>query len=202
MRIGIFGGSFDPVHYGHLLMAEHAREQLRLDEVRFLPAATAPHKQHREIASAENRVEMLKLAIAGHVPFTVDTREIDRGGLSYTVDTLRELHDDDASRELFLLLGGDSLADLPGWREPEQICRLSTPAAIARVGFERLAFEALEPLVEPERMEAIKNCVVQMPLIELSSTEIRRRVGAGESIRFQTPRAVEQYVLSQELYAS
>ncbi|MEX1222945.1 MAG: nicotinate-nucleotide adenylyltransferase [Pirellulales bacterium] len=202
MRIGIFGGSFDPVHYGHLLMAEHAREQLRLDEVRFLPAATAPHKQHREIASAEDRVEMLKLAIAGHVPFTVDTREIDRGGLSYTVDTLRELHDEDDSRELFLLLGGDSLADLPGWREPEQICRLSTPAAIARVGFERLAFEALEPLVEPERMEAIKNCVVQMPLIELSSTEIRRRVGAGESIRFQTPRAVEQYVLLQELYAS
>lgn len=202
MRVGIFGGSFDPVHYGHLLMAEYAREQLRLDQVNFLPAATAPHKQDRESVSAEHRVEMLKLAIAGHTPFVVETREIDRGGVSYTVETLHEYRAEDAACELFLLLGGDSLADLPSWREPEQICRLSTPAAIARVGFERLAFEALEPLVEPERLEAIKNCVVQMPLIELSSTEIRRRVGAGESIRFQTPRAVEQYILSHEIYLS
>ncbi len=200
MRIGILGGSFDPVHYGHLLMAEHAREQLRLDEVRFLPAATAPHKQHRDLASAEDRVEMLKLAIAGHVPFTVDTREIDRGGLSYTVDTLRELHNEDASHELFLLLGGDSLADLPGWCEPEQICRLAVPAAIARVGNEQLPYGPLAALVESDRLEAIRRHTVRMPLIELSSTEIRRRVGAGESIRYQTPRGVEQYIAANRLY--
>src|SRR5262249_53628533 len=105
MRLGLFGGSFDPVHYGHLLLAECCRVQCRLDAVWFAPAAIPPHKQDQTLAPAVDRIEMLKLAIGGHEPFQVYTGEIDRGGLSYTVDTLKRLHAEDSSRELFLLMG-------------------------------------------------------------------------------------------------
>src|SRR5262249_55888086 len=130
MRLGLFGGSFDPVHYGHLLLAETCREQCRLDAVWFVPAAVPPHKQARELSSAENRVEMLKLAIAGNEAFSVYQMEIERGGVSYTVDTLEQLHAEDPTRELFFLMGADSLADLPTWRNPRRICELAIPLIV------------------------------------------------------------------------
>src|SRR5262245_39558001 len=132
MRLGIYGGSFDPVHYGHLLLAESAREQSRLDQVWFLPAATPPHKQQRELVSPRQRVEMLELAILGQSPFLVSTLEIDRGGVSYTVDTLAAIHAQRPGDDIFLLIGADALADLPNWREPGRICSLATPAAVCR----------------------------------------------------------------------
>ncbi len=200
MRRGIFGGTFDPVHYGHLLLAECCREQCELDEVWFLPAAVPPHKREAELAPAKNRVEMLELAIAGQQAFSVCRYEIDRGGVNYTFETLEHLHEEDPGRELFFLLGADMLRDLPHWREPQRILELALPAVVRRPGAGELDFAGLAPLASPERIEQIRGCQVEMPEIGVSSTEIRRRVAAGLSIRYQTPRAVEKYIETQGLY--
>src|SRR5437016_3149034 len=126
MRLGIFGGTFDPVHYGHLVLAECCREQCHLDRVLFLPAAMPPHKTAYEITPGADRVEMLKLAIGGHPQFEVGTYEVARGGVNYTFETLQALTSQYSDAELFFLLGADSLNDLPRWREPQRICELAT----------------------------------------------------------------------------
>lgn len=200
MRLGLFGGSFDPVHYGHLLLAECCREQCRLDEVWFVPAAVPPHKQDRQLSPAEARVEMLQLAIAGHEAFSVDRYEIDRGGVSYTVDTLRHVRREFPEEEPFLLMGADMLCDLPHWHEADQICRLAIPAVVGRPGPGQPDFGRLAGLAPPERIALARQHEVHMPQIELSSEEIRRRVAEGSSIRYQTPRAVEKYIETHQLY--
>jgi len=121
MRLGIFGGTFDPVHIGHLLVAEQCLEQCRLDQVWFIPAGILPHKLSQTIAPGKARAEMLELAVAGHERFRVDRRELERADPCYTVETLSSLHTEDPSRELFFVLGGDSLVDFPTWREPKRI---------------------------------------------------------------------------------
>ncbi|HQU44730.1 MAG: nicotinate (nicotinamide) nucleotide adenylyltransferase [Planctomycetia bacterium 21-64-5] len=200
MRLGLFGGTFDPVHLGHLLLAEYCREQCRLDAVWFVPAAEPPHKQRPDLTPARQRIEMLQLAIGGHEAFLVCTREVERGGVSYTVDTLGELAAEQPSRPLFFLLGGDSLADLPRWREPAKICELAMPVVVARPGSPPPDYTSLSSLVSAERLEQIRAHQVDMPQIGLSSREIRRRVAAGLSIRYQTPRAVEKYIETASLY--
>ena len=200
MRLGIYGGSFDPVHYGHLLLAECCREELRLDAVWLVPAAAPPHKQGRAVTPAKARVEMLQLALGGHEAITVSTIEIDRGGVSYTVETLRTINAMHPGAELFLLMGADMLLDLPTWREPAEICRLAIPATVRRPGFPPLDFSPLAPLVTPERLDEIRRHQVEMPQMGLSGTEIRQRVGQGKSIRYRTPRAVEKYIEANGLY--
>ena len=200
MRLGILGGAFDPVHYGHLLLAELCREACRLDQVWFMPAAAPPHKRHYALTSAEQRIEMLELAIGGNEQFAVSRLEVDRGGVSYTVETLAQLKAEAPERELFFLLGADSLVDLPGWREPARICELAIPVAVRRPDVAEPKLDTLAPLVSPERLEEIRRHQVEMPSIGLSSREIRRRVAAGLSIRYQTPRAVEKYIDTEELY--
>lgn len=200
MRLGLFGGSFDPVHLGHLLLAEYCREQARLDQVVFLPAAVPPHKQDRTLSPAEQRIEMLKLAVAGHEQFTVSRYEVDRGGVSYTVETLRHYREQDPEGELFLLVGADMLHDLPRWREAGEICRLAIPVAVRRPGTGDLDYSLLAGLVPPDRLDLFRQYQVEMPQIGLSSTDLRRRVAAGQSIRYQTPRAVEKYIETQGLY--
>ena len=190
MRLGILGGTFDPVHYGHLLLAETAREQCRLDQVWFLPAAIPPHKQGHELSSVEQRIEMLELAVAGNPAMIVSRLEADRGGVTYTVDTLAALAAEECRRELLFLMGADSLADLPNWREPERICQLAILAVVRRAGQE-VDYSRLADLVPAERLELFRQHQVEMPLIELSSHDIRQRVGRGQSIRYRTPRAVE-----------
>lgn len=202
MRLGIYGGSFDPVHYGHLLLAETCREQARLDEVWFMPAAVAPHKQHQSVTSAKQRVDMLELAIAGHAQLRVSTLEVDRGGTSYTVDTLKALQADRPGDDLFLLVGGDTLADLPNWRAPQQILEIATPLAVARHGAPPPHYSVLNRVLSPERMRSMERIVVEMPIIELSGRDIRERVASGRSIRFRTPRAVEKYIETHNLYRS
>ena len=202
MRLGILGGSFDPVHFGHLLLAEFCREQCRLDLVWFVPAAVSPHKQEQAVTSPEQRVDMLKLAIGGHEAFAVWTGELDRGGVSYTVDTLSRLREEQPESELFFLMGADSLADLPTWREPGRICELAAPVVVRRAGAPEPDFSPLANWVSAERLAAIRQCQVTMPLVEFSSREIRRRVAAGQSIRYQTPRAVEMYIRTHGLYAN
>ena len=192
MRIGIYGGSFDPVHYGHLLLAESAREQLGLDKVLLMPAATAPHKRAQESAPADARIEMLELAIGGHAALEISRLEIDRGGVSYTVDTLSALRAEHPEAELVLLVGGDTLADMPNWKDPEKVVSLARIAVVDRPG---ISIDAVE-------LPGAEVLSVSMPQVDLSSREIRSRVARGESIRYRLPRGVEQYILHAGLYAN
>lgn len=199
MRLGVFGGTFDPVHYGHLLLAESCREQCRLDAVWFVPAAVPPHKQQALLSSAEQRIEMLTLAVSGHTSFAVSRLEVDRGGVSYTVDTLAALAAEDPARDLYLLLGADSLDDLPLWREPQRIAELAHLVAVCRPGspppdFERLA-RRLDRTLTADRLH-----VVEMPEMGLSATDLRHRAANGRSLRYRTPRAVEQYIATHAVY--
>jgi len=200
MRLGIYGGSFDPVHYGHLLLAETCRETCRLDQVWLVPAAVPPHKRDRTLTNSRQRVEMLQLATAGHSELLVSTIEVDRGGVNYTVDTLAEIQHQLPDARLFLLMGADSLNDLPNWRQPTEICERAIPVVVRRGGSPEPDFEVLAPLTTRERLEEIRRHQVEMPIIALSSTDIRSRVRQGQSIRFRTPRAVERYIETHGLY--
>jgi nicotinate-nucleotide adenylyltransferase len=143
---------------------------------------------------------MLELATAGHEAFSVCRYEAERGGVNYTADTLAHLRDEDRRRELFFLMGADMLDDLPTWREPERICRLATLVVVRRPGAVPIDFERLRSIGDQEAAERASRHQVEMPEIGLSGTEIRRRVAAGQSIRFHTPRAVEKYIEAQGLY--
>jgi nicotinate-nucleotide adenylyltransferase len=200
MRRGIFGGTFDPAHYGHLLLAESCREQCRLDEVWFLPAAVPPHKQGRELTSAAQRIEMLELATAGNPAFSVCRYEIDRGGVSYTVDTLAHFRQQDPERELFFLMGADMFLDLPNWRETGRVCELAVPVVVRRPGTGPIDFEWLRGLASEERIEAMRGHQIEMPEIGISSTDLRRHVRLGQSIRYCVPPAVEMYIQTHGLY--
>jgi nicotinate-nucleotide adenylyltransferase len=207
MRLGVFGGTFDPVHYGHLLLAESCREQLTLDEVWFLPTAIPPHKRSRELTAAEARAEMLQLAVGGHAPFRVSRYEIDRGGVNYTVDTLGALARQQPASELFFLMGADSLRDLPTWKEPARICELATIVVVERADPREGAavsseadLRALAVALSADAIATIDDHRVRMPRIDISSSDIRRRVAEARSIRYQTPRAVEAYIAAHGLY--
>ncbi len=200
MKLGVFGGSFDPVHYGHLLLAEYCRDLAALDRVLFMPASRSPLKSVRPIATDKQRIEMIMLAIGGNEYFEVSNVEIDRGGASYTVDTLEDIRAQHLSDELFLMIGGDSLRYFSKWKKPDRICELSIPLVVARRGFDA-AIDQLAPFISAERMELVRRYQIDFPVIEISSTEIRRSIRAGQSIRYRTPRAVEKYIETQHLYA-
>ncbi len=197
-RLGVFGGSFDPVHLGHLWLAETCREECSLDEVWFLPCGQAPHKPLGTLTAGRLRAEMLELAVAGDPRFGVCRIELDRSGPSYTVDTLRQLRDEDATRELFFLLGADSLIDLPLWREPHTILELATVVAVNRGRQSPPDWTTLEQRLGPVVRERVK--LVTMPAIDISATELRERVRTGRSLRFRVPRAVEAYIRQHGLY--
>jgi len=192
MRLGIFGGTFDPVHYGHLLLAEQCLEQCRLDQVWFLPAGVPPHKLERTIASGKARAEMLELAVAGHGRFRIDRRELDRADPCYTVETLTALHAEDPARELYFLLGADSLVDFPTWREPRRIVELARLAVVNRGEAPLADLGPLRSLLGPALESRVQ--IDTIPGVDFSSSDIRRRVREGKSIRYMTPRAVECYI--------
>ena len=204
MRIGIYGGSFNPVHLGHLIAAECCREQARLDRVLFVPAATPPHKQGQLLADAADRVAMLTLAVGGHEAFAVSTIEVDRGGVSYTVDTLAVLAERHPHDTLALVLGPDALAQLPTWREPRTIADRCELVAVERERLDDVAAIArdagLADLLGQERLAALIASPVRMPAIGVRASELRAAVAAGTSIRYRTPRAVEAFIMSQGLY--
>lgn len=200
MRLGLLGGSFDPIHYGHLLLAECAREQLDLEEVWFLPAAGAPHKQQRRQTGIALRLQMLELATAGNPAFRVSDLEARRGGTSYTVDTLEALQAAEPGRELVFLVGADMLNDLPHWRRAERVCELATIAAACRMGVPKPDFDRLLGIAGPERVALFLQNRFAMPGIELSSSGIRACVADGKSIRYQTPPAVERFIAALGLY--
>ena len=196
----MYGGTFDPVHYGHLLLAESCREQARLNEVRFIPAALPPHKQDQHISSGEDRLNMLKLALGGYPEFEVSDRELQRKGPSYTVTTLEELALETPNAELFLLMGADSLLEFPTWKDPLRIMELAEILVVGRGGERPPDFAQVfsESEIQTAARERVR--FVQMPGCQLSSTEIRRRALEGKSIRFQTPAAVEKYIETHRLY--
>lgn len=204
MRIGVFGGSFDPVHYGHLIAAECAREQARLDRVVFVPAAAPPHKPGRMLADGRHRLELLALAIGGHDAFAVSSLEIDRGGTSYTVDTLAELAANHPGDRLVLILGPDSLAGFASWRDPARIAALAEIVPVERESLDDLAAAAaaggLAEVLGPEAVAALLARRVRMPAIGIRATDLRAAVAAGRSIRYRTPRAVERFIATHGLY--
>lgn len=199
-RIGIYGGSFDPIHMGHLLVAETCREQLQLDEVRFIPAHVSPFKVDQYPSDDKQRMEMLQLAVSGQDSFLVDSRELERGGVSYTVDTLRELHQEMPGNEFYFLMGADSLVDFLKWKEPKEICRLAWIVVVGRGGHAEISWSVLEGLLDKGRYQQTLGMKINMPLIELSSSELRERAATGRSLRFRMPRSVEQYIKTNQLY--
>ena len=197
MRIGLYGGTFDPIHLGHLILAEACREACNLDQVWFIVAGTPPHKRGDRTA-VKHRLEMVSLAVAGNPAFLVSERETDRPGPHYSVETLQAIHRDHPTDELFFLIGGDSLIDLPQWREPGRILHLASLVVANRAGFDPppFAFEA-----DPD-LPARPIHPVAIPPIGIASSDIRLRLGAGESIRYQVPRSVEAYIAAHRLYPS
>jgi len=194
--IGILGGTFNPPHMGHLVMAQEALDQLELDRVVFMPVAVPPHKEAREDPGAEARLELSRLAVAGDERFEVSPLEVDRGGASFTVDTLRELHDVEPEHDLTFIVGGDMAQSLPAWREPEAILSLARLAVAERegVGREDIA-RRLESLHDGGRV-----VFFDMPRIDISSSSIRRRVSEGRPIRYLVPDAVAEAIAEQGLY--
>ncbi|HET7601945.1 MAG TPA: nicotinate-nucleotide adenylyltransferase [Gemmatimonadales bacterium] len=187
MRVGLFGGSFDPIHHGHLITARSALEQLELDELRFVPAREQPFKVGRHQAPAVHRVRMVELAIAGAPGFRLEAAELDRPGPSFTVDTLRALSAAEPGTEWVLLLGDDAARDLAKWREPEQVVQLARIAVFARPGTHSQVTDGVWRRIT-------------VPLVEISATDVRRRVREGHSIRYWVPDAVAAYVAANGLY--
>ena len=200
MRLGIFGGTFNPVHLGHLILAEQCREQARLDQVLFIPAARPPHKQGLALASFDQRVEMLALAISGQPHFRVDDLEKNRPGPSFTVDTLATLHDRHPDAELLLIIGSDTLHDLPSWHKPRHILELAGLLIVVRPGWPVADVAELRKTLLLTGDFPLRHQVCQVPLIDISSSDLRQRMSAGRSVRYLMPRAVEAYVREKNLY--
>jgi nicotinate-nucleotide adenylyltransferase len=181
-------------------MAEQCREQAGLDQVRFVPAARPPHKLDRLVSSFVDRVEMLRLAVAGHAAFVIDDLEAERPGPSFTVDTLETLAARHPGTELELILGGDCLGDLPGWREPVRILELAGLLIVRRPGFASVGAEDLRRSLSLPVGAPLRCREIQSPLVDISSHELRERVVSGRSVRYWTPRAVECYIETHRLY--
>lgn len=204
-RLGVFGGSFDPVHLGHLHAARVAREARALDRVLFVPARRSPFKQAQRTAPGEARAELLELALAGEPDFVVDRRELARPGPSYTVDTLRGLAAEFAGARLFLILGGDNLAGLPDWRDVDEILALAAPLVVRRGGprdFDALPeCASLRARLAPERFDALRDGYLALPPFPCSSTELRERLAAGGSTEGLLDPRVAARIRELELYA-
>jgi nicotinate-nucleotide adenylyltransferase len=201
MRVGVYGGTFDPVHQGHLILAEQCREQGRLDHVWFVPAPRPPNKIDQSLTRFDQRVEMLQLALAGNPAFRVEEIEKERTGPSFTVDTLSELQRRHPGDELWLLVGSDTLADLPHWHDPVRLVGLVGLLVMARPGTPVLPAEQLRGLLGMPADAPLRLNVVQSPiLIDISSRELRRRIASGLTIRYLVPRAVEVYLQEKGLY--
>ena len=198
MKVGIMGGTFNPVHIAHLIIAEEARTMLELDYVVFIPAGNPWMKTDNVIAPASDRVEMVRLAIKSNEGFRLSTMEVDRQGPSYTVDTLEALLEQlGLETKLFLILGWDSLVEITQWKAPYRISKMSTLVIFPRPGYVRLDDVALEAKIPGISKKLIH---FKEPYIGISSTDIRRRLIEGSSIRYLVPDEVAQYIYRNNLY--
>ncbi len=194
MKVGIFGGTFDPVHFGHLLLAEQAREAASLHEIWFIPAGEPPHKQGKPLTPAEERKKMVELAVEGHPQFKVNPIELLRSGPSYTVDTIMELKKQNPHVEFFLLVGADMVKNLPKWYKIKEIIQNVHVIGLGRPGVDH---DALPEFIE-ERLMWIPDAVET----NISSSIIRKRLMLNRSVRYLVPDSVYKYIKEQGLYGS
>ncbi|HUT76026.1 MAG TPA: nicotinate-nucleotide adenylyltransferase [Armatimonadota bacterium] len=193
-RLGVMGGTFDPIHYGHLVAAEEARAQLGLEGVTFVPCRQPPHKKDYRVTDAEHRYAMTLAATCDHPRFTASRIELERPGPSYTIDTLRRLQREHPTAELFFITGADAVRELLTWREPQELAALCRLVAVTRPGYDLGGLErALGELARQVR-------ALEAPGVNVSSTDIRARVARGWSLRYLTPPAVETYIAKHGLY--
>ena len=185
--VGLFGGSFDPIHHGHLLVAQSLVESLGLRELRFVPASQQPFKQGRHGAAAEHRARMVELAIRDEPQFLVERCELERPAPSYMVDTLRLLHQREPGVSWTLLLGGDAARDLGQWRDAAEVARLARVVVFARGG-------------APIPQSPLIGGVAQAPTVEISATVIRQRIREHKSVRYMVPEVVAEYIREKGLY--
>jgi len=198
MNIGVLGGTFDPIHMGHLIIAEEVKARLNLAEVLFVPAGQPWLKANNLISPAEHRVQMVHLAIVDEPSFKLSTMEIERAGPSYTVDTMAELDSQIGDGDkLFFILGWDNLNQLPRWHEPSRLVRLCRLVPVPRVGYSSPDLDSLEAAVPGLSQSLI---MLDTPQIEISSSEIRDRVARGLSIHQLVPEPVERYIEGHRLY--
>ena len=193
----MLGGAFNPPHIGHLALAQEAYVRLGLDEVLLMPMARAPHREIQPEPGAEVRLRMVELAVQGDIRLSACPLEVDRGGRSYTVETLRALRDRSPADQRVLILGGDAAAGLPSWHEPEEVLRLCTVAVAEREGWER--FQVLEAVAGLEGSERIE--FFEMPRIDVSSSLVRRRAAQGLPLRYFVPDLVAEEIAERGLYA-
>lgn len=191
MKVGVFGGTFNPPHMGHLIVAEYVCEKLNLDRILFIPTAVPPHKQGLDIVEAHHRYEMVLCAIQGNRRFEASDVEITRGGVSFTVETLQYLHKQRHEDSFHLLIGVDNLMGFHTWKEPERILELASVVAMTRPGFSLKSFD-----------DKFRNRILicDVPEIAIESRTIRARVAEGKSIRYLVPVAVEAYIAKHNLY--
>jgi nicotinate-nucleotide adenylyltransferase len=198
LRVGILGGAFNPPHTGHLVCAQEALVQLELDKVVFVPVGEAPHRELQGDPGGDERLEMVELATADDDRFEASRAELDRKGPSYTSDTLRALREESPDDELFLILGGDQAAALATWHEPEEVLALATVAVFERINWSKHAIGIKVGRLPGGR----KIRYLDMPIIQISSSAIRRRAAAGKPIRYLVPDKVAAYIESNGLYGA
>ncbi|MBA3423206.1 MAG: nicotinate-nucleotide adenylyltransferase [Rubrobacter sp.] len=196
-RIGIFGGTFDPIHLGHMIIAEQVREELRLERVIFVPGGIPPHKEASSVrATAEDRLEMVEAAVTGNEHFTVDRVEIDAGRPMHTVDTVPILKERSAGEEWFFITGADEVSNLLTWKEPDRLLEEIIMVAATRPGYDLAALGHLEP-----RLRNFDRIVpVECSRVDISATTIRRRMLQGKSIRYMVPDGVYEIIEDRGLY--
>lgn len=200
MRIGVIGGTFDPIHLGHLIIAEEARERLALEEVVFIPTGQPWLKANRPVSPGDWRLEMARLAMSGNPFFRVSAAELERPGPSYSVETLEQMHRElGPGADIYFILGLDALKEFHRWKEPQRILDLCTLAAVTRPGHSDFDFASLEEIANGASHKVI---FLDGPEIGISGTEIRRRVAQGVSIRYWVPPGVEKYIRQRGLYRS
>ena len=198
-RILLYGGSFDPIHNGHIHIAREVYDKLEVDKVVFLPAGQPPHKRDKEMTPPMQRYEMAKLALEFEPVFDVSDYEVTMDGPSFTVHTLRYFRSQYTGCKLYWLIGGDSFSQLAKWYRPEQIVEICTVVTVKRPGYE-LDVEPLKAKLNDDQIDRLLAHVVDIPLTDESSTEVRRRVAAGESIDDMVPKSVAEYIEQKQLY--
>lgn len=198
-RIGVFGGSFDPVHMGHLTIAQDAVEQLELNRLIFVPAAVPPHKQGKTLVEGRHRFEMLQLATEANLSFEISDMELQRGGISYTFDTMTQIQFEHPGAELFFIVGLDSLVELHLWKNIEQLLELCTVVPFARGGEDPARIAEQIQLSNGWKTKLLER-LIRIHEIEISASEVRMRLAEGLSIRYLVPPEVEMYIAEHHLY--
>ncbi len=200
-KIGIFGGSFNPVHTGHLILGQFTLEKAELDEIFFVPASRPPHKPHTSLAPAEHRMEMLRLACKNNPAFKISDIEINRSGPSYTLTTVRQMMDNySESARLFLILGADSVRDIHKWYRAKELVKSVPMIGLRRPDTDHIHMEGNQTFFSESDYDILKNCFIDIPQIEISSSYIRERIRARKPVRYLVTETVRQYIISKKLY--